>query len=541
MKSKVTNLIKAVVFSVMGVIMFIALQNFFIPDSSSKRSNADKTIQGLGGLEENTLDVVFLGPSSTRLSISPMKMYEDAKIKAYNLSTDGTPIEASYYLLKDTFSRQKPSIVVLEANHLFQLDNAETALRWRHVLDNYPMSPLKYEMAKSYAELEAGDGIMSVIFPIEKYHTRWSELTSADFKLQPPIEDFYSCGETVYSIVSGDTYPTLEEINSIAERNQQPATISQYEDGIWSVQNIDEKLNVPVISERNIKYLLKMKELCEINGAQLVLSKMPVNKFIQYYSGAWTRQKSDMVKEIANTQGLKFIDLIYDRDVGIDWATETCDGGFHLNLRGAKKTTEVMEQYLLDNFSFPQTSSAQYDEYLALYHKVNDVAMLQSETDFHAYLQRLIDNKDKYLILISSDEDFMLAMDDCGYQLLEELGLQMTKDAAFRDAYLAILDQGRLRYEAVSGRRIDYTTTIDDVNISMSSAGWNVGAYCKLSVNGRDYARSVRGLNFVVYDPESKLVIDSVSFDTSLPTMKVTRNGATTESLLRAYEKKMCF
>ncbi len=75
----------------------------------------------------------------------------------------------------------------------------------------------------------------------------------------------------------------------------------------------------------------------------------------------------------------------------------------------------------------------------------------------------------------------------------------------------------------------------------MGSAGWNVGAYCKLSVNGRDYAWSVRGLNFVVYDPESKLVIDSVSFDTSLTTMKVTRNGATTESLLRAYEKKMCF
>ena len=533
--------IKPVVFFALGTLMFFALQSFFIPDSSSKRSNADKTIKGLREVEENTIDVLFMGTSHIRLGISPMEMYEKTKIKSYNLSTDGQPIEASYFLLKDTFTKQHPSVVVFDVAGVFSENDTEKSVRWRHVLDNYELSPIKLEMARSYGELEAGDGMMSVVFPIMKYHTRWSSLNQSDFELPEPRQFFYTCGETLYSLVQGDAYATLLEINVVNGLQQTPSQIRYFENGIYREETIESKLYEPVISERNLEYLLRMKSLCEENGAELVLTKIPVLRYTQYYTSAWTEQKSEMIKALATEQGLRFLDLLYGVDTGIDWTTDTCDGGFHLNVRGARKVTAAMGTWLLDNFTFPQTDSAQYDKYLALYHRASEVAMLQSETDFHTYLQRLIGGQDKWTVLVSSDEDFALGMDDAGFELLEELGLQLTREAAFRDAYLALIDQGEVKYEAVSGRQIDYSTFVDGIEVSMGSAGWNVGAYCKLEVNGRDYAQNGRGLNFVVYDLESGLVIDAVSFDTSLPTMAASRNGTMINGLLQGYEAKVCF
>lgn len=541
MKSKTLSLVKAVGFIFIGVLIFVWVQYVMTPASILKADDSDRRIHGFYEIEDNTIDILFLGTSTVKHGASPMQLYKDAGIISYNRATDAQPIEVSYYLLKDSFVTQHPSVVVCDVSGLFLGRDSVLELGWRYVLENYPLNSIKYQMAQTYDEFEAGAGMMSVIFPIIKYHSRWNELTSADFKMPELKQESYSCGESLHSSVKGNSDASIPEINSIAEFQQEPTRKNEFVDGVYSFDEIDEKLNVPEISQSSIEYLCKMKKLCDENGARLILTKVPTLMFPQNNSSAWTIQKSKMIKQIANEYGLQFLDMVYDYDCEIDWTKDTIDGGAHLNLRGGKKVTAALEDYLLKSFSFTQKSNAQYDEYLALYQKVNDVGMLQSETNLHEYLQKLIDNKDKWIILIAASEDFTDALDENTHIQLEELGLIMSRDAVFSDSYLALIDRGELKYEAVSGRRLDYETSLSGIDIKMGSAGWKVGSYSNLSINGKDYATKGRGLNFVVYDTESELVIDTVSFDTFLPGMKFSRNQSLVNSLLRAYEQKMCF
>ena len=132
-------------------------------------------------------------------------------------------------------------------------------------------------------------------------------------------------------------------------------------------------------------------------------------------------------------------------------------------------------------------------------------------------------------------------MDDAAYSQLEGLGLQLIRQGAFRDAYAAIIDRGGLVYEAVSGRPISHEEEVNGLSVGVSSSGWNTVPSCSITINGINYALSGRGLNIVVYDYESGLVVDSVTFDTCVPSRRSARNRETINDYLRAYEAAVCF
>lgn len=60
----------------------------------------------------------------------------------------------------------------------------------------------------------------------------------------------------------------------------------------------------------------------------------------------------------------------------------------------------------------------------------------------------------------------------------------------------------------------------------MSSAGWYSGGKASIVIDGTESARNEQGLNIVVFDHETGLVIDSVCFDTSLEEHTCTRSAA---------------
>lgn len=537
MYGKGSFLLKSGVFLLIGAILFFTVQALFVPDSSKGRSNADRVIRGFQTAEEDSVDVLFLGASHMGCGVSPLQFYKDMGICSYNLSTDGQPVDASFYLLEDFFRRQSPKVVIFDVSVLFTGDTSETSLRWMHILDNYPLGPEKFRMAKAYAEHPYSDGAFAALFPIVKYHDRWNDLLPEDFSsLLTKVPGSWLLGGRMETAVVANSYATTRLINEVADAQQDNTRQITVTNGETVTDYIDEPLFVPEISQANRDWLQRMKELCEAHGTQLVLTKIPVMQFTQIYASAWTRQKSNMLRDLATELEIPFFDLMYDYNTGLNWLTDTCDAGFHLNIRGQVKATRALEAYLTENFSIAPRPSAEYDRAAAAYDKAYETAMLQTETDFYAYLERLYENKDQWAILIAARDEFTLGMDEESYSLLEGMGLTLVRKAGFRESYAAILDRGRVRYESVSGRRIDYTLTVDGVLFSVGSAGWNVGAYSALVVNGTDYAQPVRGIGFLVYDNETGLVIDSVSFDPVLPGKPASRVIATEVSLFSEYQ-----
>lgn len=58
---------------------------------------------------------------------------------------------------------------------------------------------------------------------------------------------------------------------------------------------------------------------------------------------------------------------------------------------------------------------------------------------------------------------------------------------------------------------------------SILSAGYNAGPSSSIIIDGTEYSKNGRGMNFVIYDKVQMKVIDQVRFDTSIPEMTAYR------------------
>ena len=147
-----------------------------------------------------------------------------------------------------------------------------------------------------------------------------------------------------------------------------------------------------------------------------------------------------------------------------------------------------------------------------------------------------------WTIIITSNNGHALNMTANDYALLKEkLGLRILQDNVQSDSYIAVIEQGRLMYETLSNRKVEYNTKIESSSVDLCSSGWFDSPYVSTKINGIEYVQGGRGLNFVIYDYKTGLVIDSVSFDTFQASMPATRNWDVVETYLRAYESKVCF
>ena len=65
---------------------------------------------------------------------------------------------------------------------------------------------------------------------------------------------------------------------------------------------------------------------------------------------------------------------------------------------------------------------------------------------------------------------------------------------------------------------------------------YNTGPCAEIIIDNTNYARNTRGFNIVVYDTDTQMVLDSVSFDTYAPTHTVSRDNASTLQYLQEFE-----
>ena len=93
--------------------------------------------------------------------------------------------------------------------------------------------------------------------------------------------------------------------------------------------------------ETAYEYLDKMTALCKEKGVQLILIKAP--SLYPYWYEEWEVQMEEYARE-NDLVYINFLEII--EECGLDFATDTYDGGLHLNLSGAEKITRWLGEYL---------------------------------------------------------------------------------------------------------------------------------------------------------------------------------------------------
>lgn len=240
---------------------------------------------GFLGEPEHSIDVLFVGDSLTYSSISPLLIWKEQGFTSYVCATSAQSLPYGRTLLERALQRQRPKVVVIEANSVYAAFSRSDAA-WRLAQD---------------------------AFPVFEYHDRWKKLTSGDFTTAP---------KSTWTHDLKGHRPNAGIDPADASRHMEPTDEA-------------EKL-----SDINMLYLRWITELCRARGAEPVVVSTPSVV-------CWSMKRHNGMELATKELGIRFIDLNVGPDkVDIDWGTDTRDRGDHLNDAGAAKVSRHLGSIL---------------------------------------------------------------------------------------------------------------------------------------------------------------------------------------------------
>jgi hypothetical protein len=315
MKKKIIINIAAVIF----LIAFIAiLQRLLMPKYMSEIHEGNLVAEYYEDVKDH--DVIFIGDCEVFSNVSPITLWENYGITSYIRGSAQQLVWQSYYLLEETLKYEKPDVVVFNVLAMKYNEPQKEAYN-RLTLDGMKLSATKLKAVK--ASMMEDEELISYIFPILRYHSRWSSLTGEDFKYLFKRDKISHNGY----LMRIDTKPA----NVIPEGRKLP----DYRFG-----------------DNSYYYLDKMTKLCKDNNIRLFLIKSPS---IYPY---WYQEWDDQMKEYAKENGLTYINFLEHTDeFGIDYNKDTYDGGLHMNLSGAEKFTYYLGRILSEEFGLADRRS----------------------------------------------------------------------------------------------------------------------------------------------------------------------------------------
>lgn len=277
--------------------------------------------EGIYYLPDDTLDVLCLGSSHTFCTVAPLKMWKDYGITSYDAASSGCSLWQSYYYLEDVLRTQSPEVVLLEVLTADITEPQDEAFN-REVLDDMRWGKAKLGLIRTSCRMNPqGEYVSGYLFPLLRYHDRWSELTEADY---------HYFQENGYNLPKGYV--------ALFSRNK------EYTFDPSEFEHTDPHAELP---EENQRWLDRIRSLCEREGAKLVLFYAPT---ISKAKGT----RSAEVRNYARKRGLPYLDFNADEKLqqaaGIDFTQDIAEDGGHMNYWGAMKFSDYMGSWLTENY-----------------------------------------------------------------------------------------------------------------------------------------------------------------------------------------------
>ena len=258
-------------------------------------------------------DVIFVGDCEAYESVVPSVLWKEYGITSYVRGGAQQLVWHSYYLLEETFKYESPKAVVFNVLAL-KYGTPQREAYNRMTLDGMRWSSSKVGAIR--ASMTEDESFVEYIFPILRFHSRITSLTSDDLKYAFEAPKVSHSG---YLMQTG-IVPQTDFSEGRAELD--------YE-----------------IAENAWKYLDMMRELCTERGIELILVKAPTNSWMYWWHDEWEVQVQDYARE----HGLDYYNFIpLAEEMGIDWSTDTYDAGAHLNVYGAEKLTDYFGKILTE-------------------------------------------------------------------------------------------------------------------------------------------------------------------------------------------------
>lgn len=265
--------------------------------------------------EEKGFDVIFVGDCEVYENFSPAVLWNDYGINSYIRGSAEQYIWQSYYILEDTLRYETPKAVIFNVQSL-QYEKSRSEAYNRMTLEGMKWSCSKINAIR--ASMKPEERFLDYVFPILRYHTRWSSLTPSDFTYLFRTKQ-----------VSHNGYYMRVDVKP-AENVPEGRPLKDYSFG-----------------ENAWNYLDKMRKLCDDHQIRLILIKAP--SLYPHWYDEWEEQVSDYAEQY-NLTYINFLKLA--DEIGIDYSKDTYDAGLHMNLSGAEKLSGYLGEYLTKQAGF---------------------------------------------------------------------------------------------------------------------------------------------------------------------------------------------
>ena len=351
---RIRKLMRAICFCLLFVILFVFLSGAFIPRTGTTEDGMESRIsKAYRGEPRDSIDTVFIGNSDIYRAISPVDLFHQTGITSAIAGRPNKQLSEVPGDIRDILRYQNPKTIVLETDCMFsgtnpgfkkgispleaeaakvdvagqapsKATNADVAGQAPSKATNAPQQNI---FTKCKALLQEGDSAflaaLNYKFPLVKYHDNWKHLKLTTF-LQPRGKYHFSNKGMAYA-----------------------NTVKAYPFGNEYMQLSGGKH--AMLSEEKLDQFQKIYDLCDRNGIRLVLLTVPS-------ANTWNKGKSDTVKQLAKKYDLTYYDYNRQLPAGFNWATDSKDGGNHLNYAGASAVTKDLAKKLTDDLTMNPTS-----------------------------------------------------------------------------------------------------------------------------------------------------------------------------------------
>ncbi len=269
-------------------------------------------------LEEGDVDVLVLGSSHAFVNVNPQMLHDEYGISAYDLCGSMQPMWNTYYYFKEALEYQKPQLVVLDVYRL--VEAFPYSKESKIVKNTYGMkfSRNKYESIKASLSQESVGDVWLHMAEFPSYHSRYVDLTAADFNRGLVIGDGYRGAHTLTEVAAMER----PEVAHVTERMEiEPKTMEYFE----KILTLAKENGIPVLLI-NAPYIVQEDDKKVFNTLEAYLETQTVYEQVSYVD----------------------FNEMYD-EMQIDFATDFADHN-HLNVNGLPKFNHALGSYMKEHY-----------------------------------------------------------------------------------------------------------------------------------------------------------------------------------------------
>ena len=301
-KKLIPQVLKVLAFALAFVVLLQSLSAFVF--SGEKVSQISKRMADSYSyiLEpENSVDVVCVGNSDIRSGFVPTELWEKYGYTSVVSSFTRQSISDSQRALKEICKSQKPKLVILEIDSLYDGRGPEDVINPHDTTPDNFFDSLKPDDF---------DNKISRDYSVFTFHNILQDRQRRSRRKQ------YAHG-----------YLFCEDIRKVEYRDYMTKT---------------DEIDIPIYS--NSQQLRTFVKYCKKNDLPVLLLEVPS-------LSSWSYARHNAVQNLSDELGVEFLDLnlLYD-EVGIDMRNCFRDDGNHLNYFGASAVTDYIGDYIGKNY-----------------------------------------------------------------------------------------------------------------------------------------------------------------------------------------------